>query len=399
MASPMNRREAMKRGVCAAGAIGSMGALTASARSAKAAPVRKSLADHAPTAPVAIERCHSFDPQQLRKTYDAAFDRIGGIRKLVENKTVTIKINTTGMKWDPLFGYPAYETYQTHPSSVAALCAALHDGGAKRIVVLENYYWKKPPEQILGELGWDIGAVKSAGGHKVLFEDTRNLGSFKNYARFMVPWGGYVFPGFEVNARFEKTDVLISLAKLKQHACAGVTGAVKNFFGITPSALYGDDGPGEGALMHRARMFHGGKGKPPAGVPQEVDHAIPAKGNFRVPNITADIFGARPSDLNIVEGIRSISGGEGHWNRGIALVEPKLVLVGRNGVCTDAVCTAVMGFDPQAASEQFPFQGDNHLQLLADGGIGTNDLDRIEVLGLSVKQALFPYAPDKMPKG
>ena len=124
-------------------------------------------------------------------------------------------------------------------------------------------------------------------------------------------------------------------------------------------------------------------------------HTGTAKGKFRVPNITADIFGARPSDLNIVEGIRSISGGEGHWNRGIALVEPKLVLIGRNGVCTDAVCTAVMGFDPQAASEEFPFQGDNHLQLLADAGVGTNDLEKIEVLGLSVKEALHPYAPNR----
>ncbi len=395
MACPMNRREAMKRGLCAAGAVSAASILNPGTRSARAAPVRKSLADQAPTAPVAIERCNTFDPLELRKTYDGAFDRIGGIKKLVENKTVTIKINTTGMTWDPVFGYPAYETYQTHPNTVSALCAALHHAGAKRIVVLENYYWKKAPEEILGDLGWDVGAVKSAGGHKVLFEDTRNLGQFKKYARFMVPWGGYLFPGFEMNARFEKTDVLISLAKLKQHACAGVTGAVKNFFGNTPSSLYGDDGPSEDAVSHRARMFHGGRGKPPAGVPQEIDHNIPAKGNFRVPNIVADIFGARPSDLNIVEGVRSISGGEGHWNRGIGLVEPKLVLVGRNGVCTDSVCTVVMGFDPQAASEQFPFQGDNHLQLLADGGVGTNDLERIEVLGLSVKEALFPYAPDK----
>lgn len=142
-------------------------------------------------------------------------------------------------------------------------------------------------------------------------------------------------------------------------------------------------------------MFHSGRGKPPAGVPQEISHAVPPRGEFRVPRIVADIFGARPSDLNIVEGVRSISGGEGHWNRGIALVDPKLVLVGRNGVCTDAVCTAVMGFDPRAASSQFPFQGDNHLQLLADRGIGTNDPSRIEIAGLSIKEALYPYAAEK----
>jgi hypothetical protein len=39
-----------------------------------------------------------------------------------------------------------------------------------------------------------------------------------------------------------------------------------------------------------------------------------------VPRIVADIYGARPADLGIVDGIRTIRGGEGHWNGGIALV-------------------------------------------------------------------------------
>jgi uncharacterized protein (DUF362 family) len=140
-------------------------------------------------------------------------------------------------------------------------------------------------------------------------------------------------------------------------------------------------------------MFHGGGKKPPAGAPQELDHGLPRDGAIRVPRITADIYGARPADLCVVDGIRSIRGGEGHWNQGIGLVEPKLLIVGRNGVCTDAVCTAVMGFDPQAGFRQSPFQGDNHLQLLAAAGAGTNDLRRIEVRGLSVREALYPYQP------
>lgn len=391
MSDRLTRREMLSCGLGAASLLAA--GPNWLARAGEATPARRDRSADAPAAPVAIQRCESFAPQLLRQKLDAAFDLIGGIKQLVFNKTVTIKTNLTGLEWKPLFGMPAYETYQTHPATVAALCAALHDAGAKRIVVVENLYWKRPIEQTLTQSGWDLDVIKSAGGHKVTFEDTRNRGAFPGYSRFQVPWGGFIYPAFEMNQRFEKTDVLISLAKLKQHASAGVTGAVKNLFGNTPSAIYGDDGPGENALSHRAGMFHGGGRKPPPGAPQELDHGLPIGSKDRVPRITADIFGARPADLNIVDGIRSISGGEGHWNGGIALVEPKVLLVGRNGVCTDSVGTAVMGFDPQAAHAKFPFPSENHLRLLAEVGVGTNDLKRIEVLGLSLKEALFPYQP------
>ena len=231
----------------------------------------------APSEPVSIQRCESFEPQLLRDKLSAALDQVGGIAPLVRDKTVTIKINLTGMSWDPVFGLPAYETYQTHPNSLAALCAILADAGARRIVVVENLYWDQPIEKTLLEADWNLGLIQSAGDHKVSFEDTRNRGAFSGYSRFVVPWGGYIYPGFDMNQRFEKTDVLISLAKLKQHATAGITGAVKNFFGNTPSSIYGDDGPGEHALKHRAAMFHGGRGKPPAGAPKNLLTASPTR--------------------------------------------------------------------------------------------------------------------------
>jgi uncharacterized protein (DUF362 family) len=398
MTKPISRRDVLIGLLGTAGCAAAGRRRTGCAAEASSGP-RPDRSAEAPSLPVSIQRCESFEPQLLREKLAAALDQIGGIGPLVRDKTVTIKINLTGMTWDPVFHLPAYETYQTHPHSLAALCAILADAGARRIVVVENLYWDRPVEKSLIDAGWNLSQIQSAGGHKVTFEDTRNRGSFPGYSRFQVPWGGFIFPGFDMNQRFEKTDVLVSLAKLKQHATAGITGAVKNLFGNTPSSIYGDDGPGEHALKHRAAMFHGGRGKPPAGAPQELAHGLPNKGTVRVPRITADIFGARPADLNIVEGIRSISGGEGHWNQGIALVEPKLLIVGRNGVCTDAVCTAAMGFDPQAEHGQFPFQGDNHLRLLAAVGVGTNDPQRIEVRGLPLAQAVFPYASKPRPAG
>ncbi len=345
----------------------------------------------APSSPVALLKCASYEPQVFRAALKRCFDLLGGVNQLVNDRTVAVKLNLTGLSWKPVFGLPAQETYQTQPNTVAALCALLVEAGARKIVLLENLYWDKPFEQVLAEAGWDVKTIQSAGGHRVSFEDTRNRGQFPGYSRFKVPWGGFMYPAFDLNQRFEKCDVLISLAKLKQHATAGITGAVKNCFGNTPTALYGDTAPDEKGLIHRAAMFHGGDKKVPGGVPAELGHGLPKRSTVRVPHITADIFGARSADLSIVEGVRTIRGGEGHWNEGIGLMNPKVLLVGRNGVCTDAVATAVMGFDPQAPQGKAPFPGSNHLQLLAQAGVGTNDLKRIEIRGAPIKDVLCPF--------
>jgi hypothetical protein len=117
----------------------------------------------------------------------------------------------------------------------------------------------------------------------------------------------------------------------------------------------------------------------------------------RVPRVTADTVGARPIDLALVDAIETNRGGEGPWIPGVEPIQPKLILAGRNPVSTDAVCAAVMGYDPQADHFAFPFQGENHLKLLASVGVGTNDLGRIEVRGLAIKEALCPFNPKRLP--
>ena len=397
MSSEITRREMLARTVGAAGTLAS-GELCA-VLAAESAPAARQLPDksaQAPSSPVAIQRCESFEPQLLRRKYDALLDSIGGIGKLVHNKTVTIKVNLTGMSWEPCGGLPAQDSYITHPNTLATLCAVLDDAGAKQIVVVENYYKDEPPEKILGDTGWDIAAIKSAGGNKVTFEDTRNRGRWSGYSRFKVPWGGFIYPAFDLNKRFEETDVLISLSKLKQHACAGVTMTVKNMFGATPCSLYGNDAPNENSLVHRTSMFHSGRKKVPAGVPAELGHGLPGEATIRVPRICADIYGARPVDLSIVDGIQTLRGGEGSWNRGVSVVRPEVLLAGLNGLCVDAVSSGVMGFDPQAPDGKPPFPGHNYLRLLASVGMGTIDLSRIEVVSLSLKEAVHPFA---IPRG
>jgi uncharacterized protein (DUF362 family) len=112
--------------------------------------------------------------------------------------------------------------------------------------------------------------------------------------------------------------------------------------------------------------------------------------SHRVPRHTVDAVGIRPIDLAIIDGIETVSGGEGPWLP-LAAQKPGLLMAGRNAVCTDAIATAVMGYDPMAKSATGPFPGDNHLALAATLGLGTNDPKEIEVRGLSTKEALHPF--------
>ena len=100
---------------------------------AVAAPAESGARKSAPSLPVAIQRCGSYQPASLIAKVSSALDLIGGIERLVRDKTVTIKLNLTGDPRGKLGGMPAYRTYQVHPNFVAATCAAFDQAGAKRI--------------------------------------------------------------------------------------------------------------------------------------------------------------------------------------------------------------------------------------------------------------------------
>jgi hypothetical protein len=52
-----------------------------------------------------------------------------------------------------------------------------------------------------------------------------------------------------------------------------------------------------------------------------------------------------------------------------------------------------MGYDPRAAKGTAPFVDcDNSLLLAEARGVGTTDLKNIEVRGVSVREALFPFS-------
>ena len=357
----------------------------------------KLLKADAPASSVAIVRCRDytdFGPKLAN-----AFDQIGGIGKLVRGKTVGLKLNLTGNPAN--FPLTPDLPYRTDGRTVAATVHLLAKAGARRVRIIESFFPAQQELALWARYGIDVNTINNM-GVPIVWENVQNLGNYKQYVRLKVPWGGYMYPAYYLNQAFVKCDVYVSQAKLKNHWIAGVTMSLKNNFGNTPCSLYGSDcGPdgNENPTKERVAVLHEGKVKAPKVVDAELHPDSPRDPGYRVPRVTADQNGIRPVDLAIVDGVETVRGGEGPWLPGLEKMTPGVILVGRNPVCVDAVGMAVMSYDPRADRGTSPFiRGDNTLKLAEAVGIGTTDLNRIEVVGLPVREARVNFGPGAVGK-
>ncbi len=348
-----------------------------------------------PATPVAIARCASYN-EDLAGVLGRMFDQIGGLRRLVANKTVTVKLNLTGSPALRFQGKPLGVTHYTHPRTIEAMLHLMGQAGAKRIRLVESAWGTAGPlEEYMLDSGWNVRSIKNA-APVVEFENTNARGTANSYQRFKVPGGGYIFPAYDLNRAFHDTDLFMSMAKLKNHATCGVTLSMKNCFGNTPASIYGDDAgidePNESPTKGRVDVCHFGKRQPARVALSEKDPASSREPEYRMPRITAELNAARPVDIAFIDGIETVTGGEGPWIKGLQYVKPGVLILGANAVCTDAVGTAVMGYDPRAPKGTAPFtKCDNTLLLAEQLGIGSADLKNIDVRGLTVDQARFAF--------
>jgi uncharacterized protein (DUF362 family) len=349
----------------------------------------------APGSRVSVARCTEYG-SAIYPVMRTMFDQLGGIGGLVKGKTVAIKVNLTGGPRNRVGNVPIERSAYTHPDVIGAAIRLFSEAGATRIRVLEGCYsCGDPLEEFMYDAGWDPLPLINA-GKQVEMENTNVLGRGKSYSRRMAPGGGLIFPGFDLNHAYDESDVIVSIAKMKEHATCGITLSMKNMFGITPITIYGDhagkDEPSLDATGGRGTVMHQGAKGPSRSAPQELDPKSPRQDRWRVPRIVTDLCAAVPIHLAIVDGIEGLAGGEGSWVSTARHVKPGLLVAGLNPVATDSVCAALMGFNPLAGHREPPYEGcDSILQLAEEQGLGTRDPSRNEVAGVKIADARFDF--------
>jgi uncharacterized protein (DUF362 family) len=318
-------------------------------------------------AQVAITHAPNYDRALLRKRVRDVLDGIGGLGDVIRSgDRVAIKVNLTGgTSVAPLDGVLAIDSYVTHPEVVRVLGELVRDAGARELFIVEAVYeWDSWRQWGYERVAEDLGAT---------LIDLNDTQPYSDFASTKVGEDWFIYRDFTFNRILEEVDAFVSVPKMKCHWSCGVTHSLKNLIGLVPARFYRQ------SPDHLYRSgFHG--------TPKEMGR--------RLPRVIVDLNRARPIDLALIDGVLTTEGGEGPWIETLAPVKPGLLLAGKDPVATDAVATAAMEFDPAATKSQGPFlQSDNHLNIAAEMGLGTNRLAEIDVVGLPVKDVSLRFAP------
>lgn len=173
-------------------------------------------------------------------------------------------------------------------------------------------------------------------------------GTHPPYREAEAPDGGLMFGRYTMMEDLLDADEVVSVATIKNHAFMGVTGCLKNLFGLMPGEPHG-----------RPRTYY--------------HHLV------RMPGMLADIGRVLDPALNIVDALVGQAGQE--WSA----YEPPdgrivdALVAGDHVIATDAAMMHLMGHDPRADWTMPPFHRDrNALLVAAEAGFGTVDLTEVD---------------------
>jgi len=342
--------------------------------------------------------CKRYEFQEVRLVLGRMLDQLGDVRRLVRRRHVTVKTNLVNTSDADLCGVPLWLTVTTHPAVAMALGSLLVEYGARTVTFCDQLPFRLPDESAFAGYGFKLNKFNQAMDGRARLENTRNRGRYRDYAWVKVPGGGELASAWEVNQAYVNTDVLVSLAKLKSHVSGGITGGMKNLFGVPPSSLYGDDlkeQPDEEAVGYRTATMHNCERRPLTSAASFTGRSVKGDHGYNVPHFIVDLAAAFPLQLVVIDGISTIQTAEGWWlGSMVSVTRPGLLIAGQNPVCTDAVAAAVMGFDPDAADRTFPFvNGSNYLALARRRGLGENRINHLEIGGVGLDAARFEFQP------
>lgn len=165
----------------------------------------------------------------------------------------------------------------------------------------------------------------------------------------------FLFHKVRISKIIDDCDVFINVPTLKTHVLAGTTISFKNLFGLIPGRVGAEDK----GLYHRLDSIE---------------------------EIIVDLYQARPADLIIVDGTYST------FHIGPRPIDDfketfklNLTVAGFDPVAIDTVGAKILGIDPQTI---------RYLRWGEEKGLGTRNLDNIDILGTPIEEAYIRQAVD-----
>jgi uncharacterized protein (DUF362 family)/Pyruvate/2-oxoacid:ferredoxin oxidoreductase delta subunit len=168
---------------------------------------------------VSAIRCSSYDSASVERAMRESIDALGGVRRFVAvGETILLKPNLLSPKNPDM-------AVTTHPEVLRAAIHIVRDSGG--IPVVGDSPGGRSTERILRNL------TERTGIGKVCEEEHVEIVPFIEVEKVSYP-EGVVSKSFELTTVLRRVDGVISLAKMKTHTFTGLTGAVKNLFGLIP---------------------------------------------------------------------------------------------------------------------------------------------------------------------
>jgi uncharacterized protein (DUF362 family) len=318
-------------------------------------------------AQVGIAQAASYDPKLVRQQVESLFDGLGGLADIVKvGDRAAIKVNLTGGVMNiPPAGTTAPESYVTHPAVAQAIGELLLDAGVKELYIVESVWeWASYEKWGYVSMAKEIGAT---------LIDLNSPAPYDDFAAIPVGHDWFIYESFKLNRLLQEVDVFVSVTKMKCHQLCGITQSMKNLIGLVPYKFY-ELKPGDG---YRTGL-----------------HGEETETKRRLPRVVVDLNRARPINLSLIDGIKTVDGSEGPWNQNLHTKSPGLLIGGKNPVATDAVAVAAMSFDPAADYPDAPFlRADNHLNIACQLGLGTNRLADIDIVGAKLEDIKMEFRP------
>ncbi|MHA1819376.1 MAG: DUF362 domain-containing protein [Promethearchaeota archaeon] len=280
-----------------------------------------------------------IEDEDVQDAVFKALELIDAKSLMRENMKILVKPNI-------LMAKPPERATTTHPSVLRAVLKWLKQFNPKKIYVAESSGGQ--------QMGFTENAMKISGILQVCNDEGVECVPFEKTKRKIYKIEKpLVLDHIAASTLIDEVDLIVDVPKIKTHSQCTLTCAIKNMFGT---------------------LILGNKARNHAQFPRLEDfHAS-----------LADIYSVSNPQLIVVDGYLCM---EGEGPSAGDVVKMDLILAGNNGVAIDTVVSHII---------DIPLDEIVHIKKAAEKGLGTTDLNQIQILGEKIEDVKRPFKKPKI---